>query len=132
MTPDKHIVIPMFNSLRELFKYTAIGEDASRCNALFDVIFSVVKGLRFDDINGINNNVLEYYTELNLQHVNVSLNKLNMAIRESALYIMNEFVINDLIDHIHYLVDFDENKIVIRAYVLDTSIDYNKGVENVI
>lgn len=131
MTPEKHLVLPMYNSLNNLLTYSQIGTSESLCIELFDVIFGVVKLISFGDMNGVNRDVVEYYRSLHHQGVEVPVEQLNNTIRECSLSILKEFMENDLIDYIHYVVDFDSNKIVIRAYRLDTSVDTNRGVENV-
>lgn len=132
MTPEKHLVLPMYPRLYAFLMSTALGEDTNKSIELFDVIFSICKLMTFSDINGIDKEIRNYYISLHESNINLPINELNTVIRECSLIIMKELVANDLIDYIHYIVDYSESRLVVRAYRLDRNINYNKGVEHVI
>jgi len=129
MTPEINLILPMYGGLFGLLTTTSVGENIDNCNELFDTIFSITKLISFGDVNGVNREIMNYYASLNNKGINISSDELNIVIRESSLSIMKELMVNDLIDYIHYVVDFSAARIVIRAYKLDTSVDVNKGVE---
>ena len=131
MTPEKHLVIPMSGSLYMLLSNTPLGSTEASVTGLIDTIISITKLMTFGDVAGIDKQLIEYYKSIANDSEGVSFSNLNNVIRESALTFMHELVVEDLIDHILYVVDYTSTKIVLRAYKLDTSIDTTKGVEDV-
>jgi len=92
---------------------------------------TIAKHMLTGDLDGVDSVKLEIYNLLIRNNVSCGVDEVNEIIAVMSETIMIHLVSHDLVDYIQYVMDMRINKLLLRVYKLDTSIDTSQGVTEI-